>query len=46
VDILNFLGGVYLEKGEKVKARETFTRSLKIRDNQPLVKAALERLGK
>ncbi|MGZ7066391.1 MAG: tetratricopeptide repeat protein, partial [Candidatus Aminicenantales bacterium] len=46
VDILNFLGGVYLEKGEKEKARETFTRSLKIRDNQPLVKAALERLGK
>lgn len=46
VDILNFLGGVYLEKGEKVKARETFTRSLQIRDNQPLVKAALERLGK
>jgi len=46
VDILNFLGGVYLEKGEKDKARETFTRSLKIRDDQPLVKAALERLGK
>jgi len=46
VDILNFLGGVYLEKGEKGKARETFIRSLKIRDDQPLVKAALERLGK
>jgi Tfp pilus assembly protein PilF len=46
VDILNFLGAVYMEKGEKDKARETFARSLKIKDDQPLVKAALQRLGR
>jgi tetratricopeptide (TPR) repeat protein len=46
VDILNFLAAVYLEKGEKEMARETFSRSLKIREDQPLVKAALDRLGK
>jgi GWxTD domain-containing protein len=46
VEILNFLGGVYLDKGERQKARETFARSLKIRDDQPLVKAALAQLAK
>jgi GWxTD domain-containing protein len=46
VDILNFLAAVYLEKGEKDKARDAFSRSLKIRQDQPLVKAALERLDK
>ena len=46
VEVLNFLGGVYMEKGAKDKAREAFTRSLKIRADQPLVKAALEKLGK
>jgi GWxTD domain-containing protein len=46
VEVLNFLGAVYMEKGAKDKAREAFGRSLKIREDQPLVKAALERLGK
>jgi GWxTD domain-containing protein len=46
VEVLNFLGAVYMEKGVKDKAREAFGRSLKIRADQPLVKAALDRLGK
>jgi len=44
VEILNFLGAVYMEKGVKDKAREAFGRSLQIRADQPLVKAALDRL--
>ena len=46
VEVLNFLGAVYMEKGAKGKAREAFGRSLKIRADQPLVKAALDRLAK
>lgn len=46
VEILNFLGSAYLEKGDTDKARATFARSLKIKADQPLVKALLESLGK
>ena len=46
IEILNFLGSVYLEKGDTAKARETLARSLKIKSDQPLVKALLESLGK
>jgi GWxTD domain-containing protein len=46
VEVLNFLGSVYLEKGDTAKARETLARSLKIKSDQPLVKSLLESLGK
>jgi len=46
IEVLNFLGSVYLEMGKKEKARETFARSLLIKDDQPLVKSLLERLDK
>jgi GWxTD domain-containing protein len=46
VDILNFLGSVYLEAGRSDEARRTFERSLKIKGEQPLVKSLLERIGK
>jgi GWxTD domain-containing protein len=46
IEVLNFLGSVYLEKGDTAKARETFARSLKIKSDQPLVKSLLESLGK
>ncbi len=46
VEVLNFLGSVYLEMDKKDKARETLARSLKIKSDQPLVKSLLESLGK
>jgi len=46
VEVLNFLGSVYLEMGRKDKAREILSRSLLIRADQPLVKSLLESLGK
>ncbi|HUU38189.1 MAG TPA: GWxTD domain-containing protein [Candidatus Desulfaltia sp.] len=46
IEVLNFLGSVYLEMGRKEKARETLARSLLIKDDQPLVKSLLERLDK
>jgi GWxTD domain-containing protein len=45
IEVLNFLGSVYLEMGEKDKARATFSRSLEIKKDQPLVRSLLERLG-
>jgi len=45
VDVLNFLGSVLLEDGQKDKARETFAKSLKINSNQPLVTSVIERIG-
>jgi len=44
IEVLNFLGSVYLEIGEKEKARQTLARSLQIKNDQPLVKSLLERL--
>jgi GWxTD domain-containing protein len=44
VDVLNFLGSVYLEDGRKDKARETFAKSLKIKSDQPLVTSIIERI--
>jgi len=46
IEVLNFLGSVYLEMGNKEKARVTFGRSLQIKADQPLVKSLLERLEK
>ena len=46
VEVLNFLGSVYLEMGKKDKARETLSRSLLIRADQPLIKALFESVGK
>jgi Flp pilus assembly protein TadD len=46
VDVLNFLGSVYLEDGRKGKARETFAKSLKIKSDQPLVTSVIERIDK
>jgi len=46
VEVLNFLGGVYLEMGKKDKARGAFARSLQIKADQPLVKSILDGLGK
>jgi len=46
VEVLNFLGSVYLEMGRKDKARETLSRSLLIKSDQPLVKSLLDGLGK
>lgn len=46
VEVLNFLGSVYLEMGKKDKARETLSRSLLIKADQPLVKSLLDGLGK
>jgi GWxTD domain-containing protein len=45
IEVLNFLGSVYLELGEKEKARATLSRSLQIKNDQPVVKSLLERLG-
>ena len=46
VEVLNFLGGVYLELGRKDKARETLSRSLSIKSDQPRVRSLLEGLGR
>jgi GWxTD domain-containing protein len=46
VEVLNFLGSVYLEMGKRDKARDILSRSLLIRADQPLVKSLLESLGK
>lgn len=46
VEILNFLGGVYLEMGNKAKAREILSRSLTIKADQPLVKSLLDSLNR
>jgi Flp pilus assembly protein TadD len=46
VDVLNFLGSVYLEDGRKDKARKTFAKSLKIKSDQPLVTSIIERIDK
>ena len=46
VEILNFLASVYLESGHREKAKETFERSLAIKEDQPLVKSILEELKK
>jgi len=46
VEVLNFLGSVYLEMGKKDKARETLSRSLLIKSDQPLVKSLLDGLDK
>ena len=46
VEVLNFLGSVYLEMGKKDKAREMLSRSLLIRADQPLIKALFESVGK
>ncbi|TRZ89049.1 tetratricopeptide repeat protein [bacterium] len=45
VDVLNFLGSVLLEDGQKDKARETFAKSLKIKSDQPLVRSIIKRIG-
>jgi Flp pilus assembly protein TadD len=46
VDVLNFLGSVYLEDGRKDKARDTFIKSLKIKSDKPLVTSVIERIDK
>ncbi len=46
IDVLNFLGSVYLEMGKKDKARETLSRSLLIKADQPLVRSLLDGAGK
>ena len=46
VEVLNFLGGVYLEMGKKDKARAAFARSLQIKADQPLVKSVLDGLDR
>jgi GWxTD domain-containing protein len=44
VEILNFLASLYLEQGNKEKSSETFRKSLKIKEDQPAVKAVLKRI--
>jgi predicted negative regulator of RcsB-dependent stress response len=45
VDVLNFIGSVLLEDGQKDKAWETFAKSLKIKSDQPLVRSIIKRIG-